>query len=192
MNEQEKYETLYDQVPDYRKGSPDVGHLKVFRHYIPKPPATLNIYGCGPGRAGRILADRGYHVNMVDIAANAPQSDVVEYMNRNHHLRFMAADLADAEALMPVADWGLCCDVMEHIPTARAGHVLAAIRRTCGACYFAIAAQPDGYGRHIGEVLHLTVQPVQWWQERLMTFWQRLTILKDSGSTFVFVCGRGG
>ena len=183
MNEAEKYELLYDQVPEYRDGSPGVGHLKRFKHYL-SPRATINIYGCGPGRAGRILAQRGHEVRMIDIARNALEDSTIEYMMDADRLSFIAGDLGTMLGVMPPADFGYCCDVMEHIPTDRVERVLQNIKYLTPNTYFAIAGQPDGYGARIGQTLHMTVKPFEWWQERL---WKSQTV-SQSPSVFVFMC----
>jgi len=190
MTEREKYETLYDQVPEYRKGSPDVGHLKRFRHYI-HPTDTINLYGAGPGRAGRILAEWGREVMMIDIAANCLEEGVKAYMKTNPRLRFVHGDIADAASPMDRADWGLCCDVMEHIPTELVDRVLINIRYLTSKCYFAISTVKDGYGKHIGETLHMTVKPYEWWDAKLARWWPERALREESGSMIVIVCGKG-
>jgi hypothetical protein len=63
----------------------------------------------------------------------------------------------------------VCTDVMEHIPTRYVQQVLENFRRcTRNVCYLAVALFPDRFGPHLlGEPLHLTVKPPNWWYAKL-------------------------
>lgn len=63
----------------------------------------------------------------------------------------------------------ICTDVLEHIPTERIAAVLANLRScTRKLAYLAIALFPDGFGPElIGEPLHLTVKPPNWWYAQI-------------------------
>jgi hypothetical protein len=87
------------------------------------------------------------------------------------------------------ADWGFCCDVMEHIPTDRVADVLRFVRAsTRHATYFNISLRADGCGRLIGDALHLTVRPLDWWRTRLSTYWSDIRVLgHDPGESVELV-----
>jgi hypothetical protein len=66
-----------------------------------------------------------------------------------------------------VAEYGLCADVMEHIPEDKVEDVLRNVLFAAKNVFFGIHTGPDDHGRAIGEQLHVTQHPGEWWVERL-------------------------
>jgi hypothetical protein len=67
-------------------------------------------------------------------------------------------------------DFVSCSDVMEHVPEAVVGDVLADIATLThgiGTCLFSIAGAPAYKSFADGENLHCTVKPLLWWIEQL-------------------------
>lgn len=163
MNERQKYEAMW-VIPAYRKHSPGERDLARFRDVVaPSSGASIIDFGCGCGRPGLTLARNGFDVTMIDIAANALDDKVRQEINGR--LRFVQHDLT--EPLPIQADYGYCTDVMEHIPTDDVGKVLDTIFACAPRVFFGIALRQDSFGSKIGETLHLTVKPVEWWREQL-------------------------
>jgi len=159
--ERTKYETMW-RIPAYRNYSPAERSLVDVLRLLALPlGARLIDFGCGTGRATATLQSLGYAVTGVDFADNCLDPDV--------SIPFVRANLWDLPEMS--ADGGLCCDVMEHIPTDQVDRVLANIARAVPKCVFTIAFHPDNFGRVIGEKLHLTVQNENWWTERLLKAW---------------------
>ncbi len=58
---------------------------------------------------------------------------------------------------------------MEHIPPEYTMLCLDRIIKNCQISWLNIALVEDGMGEAIGETLHLTVRPFDWWLTRLAT-----------------------
>lgn len=154
-------------LPAYRAISPGEQLAPLFLEQAqPKPEATVIDFGCGTGRGGMVLARAGLRVTFLDFVRNCLDPEVVVAIAADpERLRFVKADL---EVPLPVAsEYGLACDVMEHIPADTVGAVLRNILLAAQHVFFSIATTADACGAFIGETLHLTVQPFSWWQARL-------------------------
>ncbi len=135
-------------------------------------PLGVNIYGCGPGRAGLELALLGHEVHMLDIAHNALDPLPATAVNSvDIPLYFHVGELQNAATLLPCADIGYCCDVLEHLPTPAVAPALRAIATLTPGAYMTVCHMKDGFGARIDDVLHMTVQPHGWWLEQIQTAW---------------------
>ena len=181
-SEKLKYERMH-AVPGYSLG-PGLSHVATFAKYI-QPGESVIDFGCGTGDAARKLADMGHDVCLVDI---------VNALRPGHDLggRFFEASLHMLPDDLPAADWGFCCDVMEHLPEEWIGAALAGMRKKAGKMFFAICGDPDGWGKHINETLHLTVKPSLWWAARIAEHWRIVQKLDGQGNVYLFVCGNDG
>lgn len=155
-HEQSKYEQMWAR-PEYRERSPGMRVVEMAHTWL-KPTGTLCDYGCGTGRAAKWLADHGLEVTGFDIAANA----MLDYDGA-----FVQGCLWDMPEFGEF-DYGFCTDVMEHLPTEHVDAAVAGIaKRTRKEVFFQIALFECHMGDVIGEHLHLTVKPAQWWVELL-------------------------
>lgn len=178
QREADKYQAMWERR-EYRDLAPGVEHVwaAVDRLGI-RPGDSLLDFGCGTGRATQKLRMFGVLASGIDIAPNALETDIPFHQAC---LWELPSDLGQ--------DWGLCCDVMEHIPNEKVADVLAGIARnvTRGA-YFLIDHVPDEMGILIGQPLHLTVRPAAWWKEQLQHHFGTVT-QHDSGPLgTAFVC----
>lgn len=165
--EQAKYAKLW-QMPQYREVSPGEQWATQFLQIArPEHDADAIDFGCGTGRGGLSLALFGsMRVTMLDFAENCLDSDIVDICNAQPtRLKFQQQDLTKP---VPVtAAYGFCCDVMEHIPTEDVLKVLQNILGSANRVFFGISTVDDAMGALIGERLHLTVQPMEWWIAQL-------------------------
>lgn len=174
QREREKYRAMW-QHNDYRTNAPGLDHVgNAIERLAMKNGDTLVDFGCGAGRSVKAFNEQGVVAVGVDIANNAVEADI----------SYVEACLWDLPPTLR-ADWGFCTDVMEHIPPGKVNDVLASISRavTRGA-YLLIDSAPDVMGALIGQPLHLTVQPPEWWHARLSEHFGSVTEL-DGG---VFIC----
>jgi hypothetical protein len=82
---------------------------------------------------------------------------------------------------VPASDFAFSADVLEHIPTEKVPEVLTRIaERTRRGGFFQISTQPDNFGRKVGETLHLTVKPPEWWREVIAEYFE---VIKTSRLT---------
>lgn len=165
--EADKYRRMWD-VDDYRKGSPGYRALPQILEHLPIAKSdVVGDFGCGSGRAALAMREAGCRVRMVDIAENCLNDDVRAALLPGF-LDFETGCLWSLPETFEPVDWAICCDVLEHIPESHVDAVLdalAANMRKGG--FLAISTINDGFGQRIGETLHLTVKPVEWWRPKL-------------------------
>ena len=165
--EQAKYEKMWS-IPAYRDFAPGEHAAQDFLSRAhPKKGDTVIDFGSGTGRGALMLAlFGGVKVTLVDFAENCLDEDVRNALRTQAHvLNFVQADLRKD---IPVgAKYGFCTDVMEHIPPADVDQALVNILRAAQHVYFQISTLDDHFGAQAGEHLHLTVQPYQWWKDKL-------------------------
>lgn len=183
IEEQQKYEQMWafeqyrtDHVTAYAQEA--IGLMGM------RPGESAIDFGAGAGYASAYFQDAGIRVLAVDIASNAMSKAIaarVPHLIGN--LWEMPFDI--------IADWGFCCDVMEHIPTAHVDAVLAFIARsTRRSTFMSISLRPDGCGRLIGQSLHLTVQPIDWWVRTVRNHWSACEILPQERNDILKIVAR--
>lgn len=164
--ERRKYEQVW-QCDDYRRFSPGLHGAQIvdlISFFRSRQVRSILDAGCGSGQLLRqIMVEfpREFDVRGFDISANCLDSDFDDIRD----------DILTVGCLWNLADFGviydglICTDVLEHIPTDKVSATLSNLRQcTARAAYLGIALFPDGYGQKIlGEPLHLTVKPPQWW-----------------------------
>ena len=164
-----KYQLAWD-IPDYRVMSPAIQNLAEIKAAFGFPDeGALIDFGCGAGKAAKSFADDGLEVTGID------HVDALEV-----DIPLRKAPLWDMPAIGPV-DFGICCDVMEHIPPEKVGAVLDGIARLVdGPVYFSISCVPDQFGAMVGKSLHLSVHPPAWWVEQMRSRWHSVTVLAET------------
>lgn len=161
--ERAKYAEIWG-IEAYQKAhSPGEENVDRFMKVMqPQQGKSLLDIGCGAGRAGLAFKERGLNIGWLDITSAAldPRVDVSQFIESPLWGRWPGG---------LHYDYGYCCDVMEHIPTE---YVMLSVERILAACdvaWLQISNLPDQFGALIGEPLHLTVQPFNWWKVRLAT-----------------------
>lgn len=166
--EKAKYRKMWD-VPDYRVTSFGEQFIGAFLQLTGvRPGMSVVDVGCGTGRASLKMAQLLMDVTMVDMSADALDKEVRESLGGELHLKFIESCLWHSWGLKtgPV-DMTYCCDVLEHIPAEFTMLVAAMCVDIADRAFFHINFDPDYFGSKIGEKLHLTVQPFEWWRDRL-------------------------
>ena len=181
MDEKTKYETVWRDCVGYGKNWTDRGLGKPYkRPILARVPrgSSVTDFGCGNGTSLSWLRSEGFKAAGVEIAANA----IKQNADRIH-----VADLRD-DYTGPVSEYGICTDLMEHIPTVDVGMVLANIsNHVQHAVLFGIARLPDKDGDALGLQLHLTIQDKEWWDERLLLFFSSVEVVRyDDGVYLVW------
>jgi len=165
--ERDKYNEIWTKVPEYRLNSPGKNNVERFmREMEPDYNSSVIDLGAGACAAGKELEANGLNVWHLDITDAAKPEDVPAH-------RFIVSPLWSQwhppSDVGEVFDYGFCCDVMEHIPTEYTMLCLDRIITECRVSWIQIALVEDGMGAAIGETLHLTVRPFDWWLVRLAT-----------------------
>jgi SAM-dependent methyltransferase len=156
VTECDKYRLLWS-TDAYREHSPGEGMVPAILKLL-EPEGLVLDFGCGTGRAALELAKAGCDVLCIDFADNCRDEEAMA-------LPFLQWDLT--KPIPARAKFGVCTDVMEHIPPDDVATVLANVLGSAESVFFQISTVPDALGALIGQDLHLTVRPHGWWTERL-------------------------
>lgn len=163
--ERVKYAEIWS-LPEYRKAhSPGLENVERFMSVLaPKPGERVIDIGCGSGSAGLEFDRLGLRAWWLDIT----DAGLNESVDRS---RFIETPLWSrwGGKISPMWDYGFCCDVLEHIPPEYAMLTADRILSACKVAWLQISLRPDEFGKLIGEPLHLTVRPFDWWLIRLAT-----------------------
>ena len=173
MTEQEKYDKMHS-IPGYSPG-PGVSRVRIALNHI-APGSSIIDFGCGTGDAAQAFISAGFQVCGVDISDKGLK----------HEIRFFKAPLHKLPKSLSRADWGFCCDVMEHLPTGWVSESLRQMSKKVDSCYFSISGVPDSWGKRIGKTLHLTVMPGEWWMEEIEKYWNDV-LMTIEGSSYEII-----
>jgi hypothetical protein len=171
ISEKDKYQAMWE-LPSYSTVSPGELIAPLFCAVAKPMPHELVIdFGCGSGKGGkRIKEIANCRVNLVDFAENCCENILI-------------ADLSKRMSI--VGNYGFCADVMEHIPPDQVDDVIKNICDCVDYAFFQISLVPDRMGALIGQTLHLSVHPFEWWKEKLQGY-GTLTFSEDHGDSAVF------
>jgi SAM-dependent methyltransferase len=162
--ERTKYEAVWS-LRDYKEFSPGLENVERFMKVVnPVHPAgglgrSLYDVGCGAGVAGLAFEERGFRVTYVDLT-DAGLDPRVDRTN------FIKAPIW-TDWMYERHSYAFCCDVMEHIPTEFVMLSLSNIIRSATLSWINICNMEDKFGDILGEPLHLTVRPFNWWRDRI-------------------------
>lgn len=162
--ERAKYAEIWS-LPEYRQAhSPGLENVERFMSVLsPKTGERIIDIGCGSGKAGIEFNRLGLRAWWLDIT----DAGLDEGVDRS---RFIERPLwARWKTATMWWDYAFCCDVLEHIPPEYAMLTADRIISACKTSWLQIALRPDEFGKLIGEPLHLTVRPFDWWLIRLAT-----------------------
>lgn len=176
LTERDKYRTIW-QFDGYRNIAPGEFAAPLAAKFMEQPGPVID-FGCGTGRGSVVLSQLGFDVVLVDFADNCRDHEAMVFP-------FLEWDLSLPCPLR--APYGICCDVMEHIPTNQVGTVIENIVASAKQVFFQISTVPDTMGASIGETLHLTVKPHGWWLEHFEKLGLELVYQERSDIASVFV-----
>lgn len=155
LSEKEKYERVWAH-DEYRKLAP--GELLVNQFVeVAKPSGLVIDFGCGTGRAGLKMRELGLDVLLVDFVDNSRDPEAMA-------LDFLPCDLTESPVGV-FARYGYCTDMLEHIEPDKVRCVIGNIFENVSRCFFQISTVHDHFGNLVGDDLHLTVQPHEWWHQ---------------------------
>lgn len=159
--ERAKYEKAW-MIREYADHSPGEEIAELFFE-IAQPKIGENIIDLGTGSGKGAIALHGYglDVSILDLTFNGlvPKAKALDFE------RVGSALWADWG--IRKWDYGYCVDVMEHIPMEYVMLTLKQIVTNCEKVFFHICLQRDGFGKLVGQPLHLTVMPFEWWKAKL-------------------------
>jgi hypothetical protein len=156
--ERDKYVACWEMA-DYNVVSHGEDWSDAFGEIVkPKAGQTVLDCGCGWGRGGRSL-EKKYGL--------APS--FLDFENYNDLEPFIAQPLwQKIEVPNGKYDYGLCCDVLEHVPEEFSMLAFRNILDACDHVFLSVCFLPDApVHQYAGKPLHLTVHPFPWWLEKM-------------------------
>ena len=149
-----------------------------------KPGEMLTDWGCGCGRPAAKFRVKGLRVMGVDIAHNCLDENLIGAFKLHVGCLW--------NIMIPKAHYAFCTDVLEHIPPTYVDDVLRNIRAsTTKAAFIQVCVLPDIWGAKMDPptVLHLTVQPGDWWEAQLHKHWKTVERIGVGGKARrAFLC----
>jgi SAM-dependent methyltransferase len=187
MGERTKYEEIW-KFNEYRATSPAEEVLPLVLHAFGEP-GTLIDFGCGTGRAMKRMQEKGFDVLGVDIAYNSLDESL------RGVLPMVVANFSQIPLGMLHAHYGLCVDVLEHLPPDELPGAMALFASCVDTMIVQVANFEEGHGRAlIGKPLHLSFFEARDWQTMLgrhFTYAERIDLGDDSGlPRYAFKCYR--
>ena len=153
LSEHEKYQLMWTR-DEYRAVCPGEHLVDIFLE-IANPDSVIIDYGCGTGRTSLSLFNKGHDVMLMDFTDNSRDQEAFA-------LPFIQWDITNP--IPASAEYGICTDVMEHIPTDDVDKVIDNILSSADNVFFQISTIDDVCGEIINAPLHLTVKPHSWWK----------------------------
>jgi hypothetical protein len=170
---------------DYREGSTCLRLLPFLREWIPAG-SEVNDYGSGTGRAEPGLLEFCRRVNMVDFAECALEDEARALIDGDR-LTYAVAPLECLPANFPVADWGICINVLMVVDPARLDAILREMRRTCFSLIVELYDVPDV---RLGANRTTIMEGPAWWTARLAGIWPHVRFIPspEHPRRHIFIC----
>lgn len=184
LEEYKKYEKMWS-LPEYRAVAPGEDVAQLFVDLTKSDASTINIdFGCGTGRPAKKIHDLcGCEFILVDFAENSLDHGIHD----GDWCTLYLHDLTKPSQFK--GKWGLCTDVMEHIPPQDIDSVLTNIKNAfSNGVLFQISLVHDHCGALIDEVLHLSVYPYDWWKAKLIELGFLISHEQMLNGNAVFFC----
>ena len=172
MTTPELYNDIWERG-DYRRGSTAQRLIPFLLQYIPSG-ATINDYGSGTGRAEIELLKAGYSINMVDFADGALEEDTRMLISKN--LTYTISPLESLPDDFPVADWGICINVLMVVAPEKLDAIMKEMRRTCRNLIIEVYDMPDV---RLGQDRTLIKGDAKWWAAQCSKYWQNVESVKS-------------
>jgi SAM-dependent methyltransferase len=149
----------------YREGSTCLRLVPWLRKHIPAG-SVVNDYGSGTGRAERGLLEFCSRVNMVDWADVALEQDARSLIG--DRLSYTVSPLEALPAGFPVADWGICINVLMVVDPAKLDAIMQEMRRTCRNLIVEVYDTPD---LRLGKDRTLIKGNAEFWAAKMREYW---------------------
>lgn len=184
MTNSETFNQIW-QRGSYRNGSTAQRLVPFLRQYIPEG-SVINDYGSGTGRAEVELLKHDYKINMVDFADKALEEPARALIGER--LTYTIAPLEALPADFPVADWGICINVLMTVEPAKLAAILEEIKRTCRALVVEVYDWADV---RLGQDRTLIKGGPEFWRAELLKYWAGVEFVPspEHKRRYIFICG---
>ena len=159
---------LYNEIWEkghYREGSTCLRLVPFLRQYIPAG-SVVNDYGSGTGRAEKGLLEFCSKVNMVDFSSVALEDEARSLIGQR--LTYTICPLESLPDDFPVADWGICINVLMVVDPDKLDAIMKNIRRTCKNLIIEVYDVPDV---RLGQDRTLIKGDGEWWAGKCAEYW---------------------
>lgn len=159
---------LYNDIWEnghYREGSTALRLVPFLRNYIPEG-SVINDYGSGTGRAEVELLKHDFKINMVDFADVALEPTARGLIGER--LTYTIAPLEALPTDFPVADWGICINVLMVVDPEKLDQILSEMRRTCHNLIIEVYDSPDV---RLGQDRTLIKGNAEFWAAQMRKYW---------------------
>lgn len=150
---------------NYRLGSTAERLIPFITSTIPSG-VMINDYGAGTGRADVKLASMGYKVNMIEFAKNAVEKEAMDLIGKG--LTLTVAPLWDLPESVPVAEWGICINVLMTVDPTKLNLIQKEMRRTCKNLIVEVYDWPD---IRLGMDLTSIKMDADGWANEMKKYW---------------------
>jgi SAM-dependent methyltransferase len=164
MTTAELYNELWEKG-DYRNGSTCLRLVPFLKKHIPGG-SVVNDYGSGTGRAEPLLLEFYSKVNMVDFAEVALETEARALIG--DRLTYTVAPLEALPDDFPVADWGICINVLMVVDPEKLDAIMRGMRRTCRNLIIEVYDVPDV---RLGKDRTLIKGDAAWWAGVMRRYW---------------------
>ena len=167
---------LYNEIwakGEYRLGSTCLRLLPFLREHIPAG-SIVNDYGAGTGRAEKGLLEFCSQVNMVDFADVALEDEARGLIG--DRLTYTIAPLESLPDDFPVADWGICINVLMVCDPALLKEIMWEMRRTCRNLIIEVYDLPDV---RLGADRTLIKGDAAFWATEMSKYWPQVESIKS-------------
>lgn len=186
VEHQKKFRKIWDEG-NYRLGSTAQRMASFIAARIPAG-SSITDYGSGTGRAEvALLKSNPYKITMIDIAENALEDEARSILGSpDSPLNMIIADLADLSQV-PLAEWGMCINVLMVVQPEKLDRILSEISRTCRNLIFEAYDFTD---IRLGKDMTTVKKNRQEWEEKLSEYWQDVVFepSPESVRRYIFVC----
>jgi hypothetical protein len=153
------------QKGDYRRGSTCQRLIPFLRKHIPEG-STVNDYGSGTGRAEPDLLTFCSKVNMVDFSGVALEGVAKALIGKR--LTYCVSPLETLPTDFPVADWGICINVLMTVDPAKLEVIMHEMRRTCHNLIIEVYDMSD---KRLGKEMTLIKGDARFWSDEMKKYW---------------------
>ena len=182
---QEKFIELWEKGK-YRQGSTAQRFVPRLMEIIP-PEATVNDYGCGTGRAEVVIHQirPDQKITMIDITQTAVEAEAKALIDAGVY-QFIEADFCDLSEV-PMADWGMCINVLMTVQADKLDLILFNIKNTCKNLIVEVYERPDV---RLGRDNTTVKMSMKQWKRKLEEYWPDVAYepSPETASRYVYIC----
>jgi len=159
-----EFEEIWDKG-QYRLGSTSQRLVPFLKQHIPAG-MEVNDYGSGTGRAELGLIGHCAKINMVDFADNALEERTRKQIGEN--LTYTVSPLEKLPNNFPVADWGICINVLMLVDPEKLDAIQWEMRRTCRNIIVEVYDWPD---ERLGKDRTTIKMNMDGWAAEMAKYW---------------------